>query len=96
MNRTRDRSVVGDVCDQRISTTVSCRQADTPRALPAKKSNDGPALRRDLLIMESLASRGVPEVADLLKSGAQVLSDANLNHWLGHLPERGFEFDSRL
>ena len=53
-------------------------------------------LGRDLLIMESLASRDVPEVADLLESGAKVLSDANLNHWLGQLPERGFEFDSRL
>ena len=53
-------------------------------------------LGRGLLIMESLASRGVPEVADLLKSGAQVLSDANLNHWLDHLPERVIEFDFEL
>ena len=53
-------------------------------------------LGRDLLVMESLASRGVPVVADLLNSGARVLSDANLNHWLGHLPERGVEFESTL
>lgn len=51
-------------------------------------------LGRDLLVMESLVSRGVPEVADLLNSGAQVLSDANLNQWLGQLAERGVEFDS--
>ena len=53
-------------------------------------------LGRDLLILESFASRGVPEVADLLKSGAQVLSDAKLNHWLDHLPERVIEFDIEL
>lgn len=53
-------------------------------------------LGRDLLIMESLASRGVAAVADLLNSGAQVLNDANLNHWLGQLPERGVEFESTL
>lgn len=51
-------------------------------------------LGRDLLVMESLASRRVPVVADLLNSGAQVLSDANLHHWLGQLPERGFGFES--
>lgn len=51
-------------------------------------------LGRGLLIMESLASRGVPEVANLLNSGAQVLSDANLNHWLGQLQERRVEFGS--
>lgn len=50
-------------------------------------------LGRDLLVMESLVSRGVPEVANLLSSGAQVLSDANLNQWLGRLAERGVEFD---
>lgn len=51
-------------------------------------------LGRDLLIMESLASRGVPEVANLLNSGAQVLSDANLNHWLGQLQDRSVAFGS--
>lgn len=51
-------------------------------------------LGRDLLVMESLVSRGLPEVADLLNSGAQVLNDANLNHWLGRLSERGVEFES--
>lgn len=50
-------------------------------------------LGRDLLIMESLASRGIPEVTDLLKSGGQVLSDANLHQWLGRLAERGVESD---
>lgn len=50
-------------------------------------------LGRDLLVMESLVSRAVPEVADLLNSGAQVLSDANLNQWLGQLAQRGVEFD---
>ena len=52
-------------------------------------------LGRDLLIMESLASRRVPEVADLLKSGAQVLSDDNLNCWLRQLSERGVDSTGR-
>lgn len=53
-------------------------------------------LGRDLLVMESLVSRGVLEVTDLLDSGAQILSDSNLNRWLGQLPERGVEFESHL
>ena len=53
-------------------------------------------LGRHLLIMESLVSSGVPEVAELMHYGAQVLSDDNLNYWLEHLPKRVAEFDFEL
>lgn len=50
-------------------------------------------LGRHLLIMQSLVSSDVPEVAELMQYGGQELSDANLDHWLEHLPERFVEFD---
>lgn len=53
-------------------------------------------LGRHLLIMQSLVSSGVPEVAELMQYGAQELSDANLDHWLEYLPERFVEFDLDL
>ena len=45
-------------------------------------------LGRDLLLLESLARRAYPWTEDLLKYGAEVLSDANLQRWLDSLPER--------
>ena len=45
-------------------------------------------LGRELLVLESLASSGVPEVAKLINFGAQVLNDGNIQHWSDLLPER--------
>lgn len=53
-------------------------------------------LGRHLLIMESLVSGGVPEVAELMQYGAQVLSDDNLDYWLEHLPKRVADFEFEL
>lgn len=53
-------------------------------------------LGRDLLLMESLVSSSIPEVAELMQYGAQVLSDDNLDYWLEHLPKRVSEFDFDL
>lgn len=50
-------------------------------------------LGRELLIMESLLSTKIPEIEQLMHYGAQVLSDANLTHWLSSLHERVVDLD---
>ena len=45
-------------------------------------------LGRDLLLLESLASRKFTWTEELLNYGAQVLNDENLENWLDWLPER--------
>lgn len=45
-------------------------------------------LGRDLLLLESLASRQFTWTEELLSYGAEVLSDENLKTWLDFLPER--------
>ena len=45
-------------------------------------------LGRDLLLLESLADSGFAWTEELLRYGADVLSDENLEPWLDSLPER--------
>ena len=68
----------------------------TPKSGTFHQGWEALRLGRHLLIMESLMSSRIPEVTELVAYGAQVLNDANLNHWLDHLPERVLEFDIEL
>jgi len=45
-------------------------------------------LGRDLLLLESLANSGFAWTEELLRHGAEVLSDKNLDAWQDSLPER--------
>ena len=45
-------------------------------------------LGRDLMLLESLAASGFSWTQDLLRYGAEILDDMNLNAWLDALPER--------
>ena len=53
-------------------------------------------LGRDLLLLESLVQRDISWTRDLMKYGADVLSDENFEGWLDSLPEPGVFNEAEL